>query len=73
MLFRLTKNVDIVNNMPESKLSIYKFLKDKGLVKEPNKEYEKLLKEEEKKGEFEKWHGGLPKKEQEDFDFIFNE
>ena len=55
----------------EKLLGIYKTLKEKGLLKEVNPEYEAMLKEEEHKKEFKKWHDSLPEQERKDFDYIF--
>lgn len=62
-----------MNNNPL--LSIYKMMKEKGILTKENPEYEALLAEEqteEKHNEkFNKWHNDLPIKQQEDFDFVF--
>jgi len=54
-------------------LEIYKTLKEKGLLKEENTEYEEMLKEDKHKEEFREWHNGLSEKDKKDFDYMFGE
>ena len=53
-------------------LEIYRMLKEKGLIINEIPEYEEMLMKEQHDKDFRNWYAGLPKKEQEDFDFIFN-
>jgi len=55
-----------------NKLEIYKMLKEKGLVKNLNPEYEAIIKEEDHNKEFKNWYDKLPPEEKKDFDFVFN-
>jgi len=56
--------------MDNPKLQIYKTLKEKGLITKPNEEYEQMLKDEAKKGGFEKWKEALGE-DKEKFEQMF--
>jgi hypothetical protein len=60
-------------NMKNPKLEIYKMLKEKKLVNKPIEEYEEMLKNEDKKTEFNDWHDKLPEEEKSAFDFVFED
>ena len=58
--------------MSNPKLEIYKMLKEKGLVRNPNLEYEEMIREDLMHQKHLRWVNSLSPKEQKDFNVAFN-
>lgn len=61
--------------MNNNLLSIYKMMKEKGILTKENPKYEAMIREEQREKkhseEFKNWHDSLPSQQRKDFDYVF--